>query len=127
MKNFNCLKAAFATLVLVLFPLSVAPLSFAADEPAQVTGKQSQIDINSADALAIAAALDGVGLVKAQEIVTYREMYGKFRSIDELAEVRGIGVATIEKNRQRILFWKKFYPPPPPPRNQVLLLPDERT
>jgi competence protein ComEA len=103
MKNSNWLKAAFAALVLVLLPLSFAPHSFAADEPSRVMDQQLQVDINSADASAIATALDGVGLVKAQEIVAYREMYGDFRSIDELVEVRGIGMATIDKNRERIV------------------------
>jgi len=65
------------------------------------------LDINSADAAAIAAALDGVGLTKAQEIVAYREMFGSFHSVEELADVKGIGVATVEKNRQRIIVVNK--------------------
>ena len=65
------------------------------------------LDINSADAAAIAAALDGVGLTKAREIVAYREMFGSFHSLEELADVKGIGVATVEKNRQRIIVVNK--------------------
>jgi competence protein ComEA len=60
------------------------------------------LDINSADPVAIAAALDGVGLIKAEEIVAYREMFGSLHSAEELADVKGIGVATVEKNRQCI-------------------------
>jgi competence protein ComEA len=41
--------------------------------------------------------------VKAREIIAYREMFGKFRSIDELIDVQGIGSGTIEKNRHLIL------------------------
>ena len=66
-------------------------------------GETVQIDINSADAAAIAAALDGVGLVKAQEIVAYREMFGAFKTVDELMEVKGIGPGTLERNRDRIV------------------------
>jgi competence protein ComEA len=65
------------------------------------------LDVNSADAMAIAAALDGVGLTKAQEIVAYREMFGNFHSVEELADVKGIGPATVEKNRQRIIVVNK--------------------
>ncbi len=83
--------------------MSFTPRARAAEPPADTTQQESLRDINSADATAIAAALDGIGLVKAQEIVAHREMFGKFRSIDELAEVRGIGVATVEKNRLRIV------------------------
>jgi len=92
------MKAAIAALV-----FTIAPLALAADEPQSTTQQVTQLDINAADATAIAAVLEGVGMVKAREIVAYREMYGKFRSIDELVEVQGIGVATVEKNRHRIV------------------------
>jgi competence protein ComEA len=71
------------------------------------TQQIQMLDINSADAAAIAAALDGVGLTKAREIVAYREMFGSFHSLEELADVKGIGVATVEKNRQRIIVVNK--------------------
>lgn len=48
-----------------------------------------------------------MGLTKAQEIVAYREMFGSFHSVEELADVKGIGVATVEKNRQRIIVVNK--------------------
>ncbi len=59
----------------------------------------AQVDINHADAKALAAALNGVGLVKAEAIVAWREQHGPFRSLDDLAKVRGIGPRTIEANR----------------------------
>jgi competence protein ComEA len=34
--------------------------------------------------------------------VRYREQFGPFESIEELTEVRGIGAATLERNRERI-------------------------
>ena len=85
-----------------LFSLLAAPLSLAAEQSAAGSGEVSQIDINTADAAAIAAALDGVGLVKAQEIVAYREMFGAFKTVDELMEVKGIGPGTLDRNRDRI-------------------------
>ncbi len=91
----------FATAIF-LFSLLAAPLSLAAETSAADSGEVARIDINSADAAAIAAALDGVGLVKAQEIVAYREMFGAFQSVDELMEVKGIGPGTLERNRERI-------------------------
>lgn len=60
------------------------------------------VDINSADAAAIAEGLVGVGEAKAEAIVAYREANGPFKSADQLANVKGIGLATIEKNRDRI-------------------------
>lgn len=98
MTKLAWLKAAMTALILVL-----SPLALAADSVPNVTQQLTQLDINSANAVAIAEALDGVGIVKAEEIVAYRELFGKFRSVDELAEVQGIGVATVEKNRERIV------------------------
>ena len=92
-------------LLIVTFVLaSLQPLPvFAAEQPAQTSEQITQLDINSADAETIASVLIDVGMVKAREIVAYREMFGNFTSIDELAEVQGIGPATIERNRDRIL------------------------
>ncbi len=75
-------------------------LSLALTLPAFASGP---VDINNADAAALAAALNGVGQAKAEAIVAYRDQHGPFRSADELALVRGIGLATVERNRDMIL------------------------
>lgn len=60
------------------------------------------VDINTADAATLDRVLTGVGPSKAEAIVAHREQHGAFRSADELAEVKGIGLATVEQNRERI-------------------------
>ena len=60
------------------------------------------VNINTADANALDTALVGVGPAKAQAIVEYRQANGPFKSADQLAQVKGIGPATVEKNRDRI-------------------------
>lgn len=60
------------------------------------------VDINSADAKAIAAAMAGVGAKKAEAIVAERDKNGPFKSIDDLTRVKGINAKTIEANRARI-------------------------
>lgn len=59
------------------------------------------VDINQADAKSL-AALDGIGPQKAAAIIAYREANGPFHSIDDLTKVKGIGAATVAKNRDKI-------------------------
>ena len=63
----------------------------------------SPVNINTADAQTIAAALQGIGLSKARAIVEYREKHGPFKSADDLSLVKGIGERTVEINRSDIL------------------------
>ena len=61
------------------------------------------VDINTADAATINQVLVNVGPSKAQAIVDYRDEHGPFKSADQLAQVKGIGLKTVEKNRDRIV------------------------
>lgn len=63
----------------------------------------AQVDINGADAKTLAESLHGVGLVKAEAIVAYRDSNGPFKSVDELINVHGIGKKTIDANRHAIV------------------------
>ena len=62
-----------------------------------------KVNINTADAATIDRVLLNVGPSKAQAIVAYRKEHGAFRSAEQLALVKGIGLKTIEKNRDRIV------------------------
>lgn len=84
-------KEIFLALVLAL---SLGGAALAADD--------AQVDVNTATAEQLAETLVGVGASKAEAIVAYREENGPFRHIDELVNVRGIGMATVDNNRERI-------------------------
>ncbi|HEU5133867.1 MAG TPA: helix-hairpin-helix domain-containing protein [Steroidobacteraceae bacterium] len=60
------------------------------------------VNINTADATALAKALNGVGPAKAKAIVSYREKNGPFKTVDQLAMVEGISQKLIDKNRADI-------------------------
>ncbi|WP_341303369.1 helix-hairpin-helix domain-containing protein [Pseudomonas sp. TMP25] len=60
------------------------------------------VNLNTADAATLERELLGIGQVKAQAIVAYRDEHGAFASVDELLEVKGIGEATLEKNRDKL-------------------------
>ncbi|MFO7550069.1 MAG: helix-hairpin-helix domain-containing protein [Haliea sp.] len=72
----------------------------APEPPATAAAVQVQlVNINTADAAALAAGLQGVGLSRAEDIIRYRETYGPFGTVEELADVKGIGQVTLDKNR----------------------------
>ena len=56
------------------------------------------LNINHATAGQFAAVMSGVGMAKAEAIVTYRETNGDFVTVEDLIKVRGIGPALLAKN-----------------------------
>jgi len=61
----------------------------------------SIVNINTAD-LETLSSLPGIGPKKAESIIEYRELNGNFQSVDELANVKGIGERMVEKLAQRV-------------------------
>ncbi|HEU0306457.1 MAG TPA: helix-hairpin-helix domain-containing protein [Lysobacter sp.] len=62
-----------------------------------------KVNINTADAATIDRVLLNIGPSKAQAIVAYRKANGAFKSAEQLTMVKGIGLKTVEKNRDRIV------------------------
>ncbi len=71
--------------------ISVSNLLFAA-----------KININTADAETLSMELTGIGQSKAEAIVAYREQHGPYKQIEDLINVKGIGMATIDRNKSRL-------------------------
>jgi competence protein ComEA len=59
------------------------------------------LDLNTATAEQL-DALPGVGPSTAAAILSYRQEHGRFRSVDELLEVRGIGDAKLAELRAKV-------------------------
>mgnify|MGYP000687901783 FL=1 len=58
----------------------------------------TKVSINSASAEDLARVINGVGLKKAQAIVSYREEYGPFKTVEDLKQVPGMGSSLVERN-----------------------------
>ncbi|MEH8229936.1 ComEA family DNA-binding protein [Aeromonas veronii] len=102
------MKKLSAIMLLACLPLFSQPV-LAADKAApkqttkaEVAKEAGKLNINTAT-LAELTSLKGIGDKKAQAIVDYREKQGKFTSVDQLADVNGIGPATLEANRDMII------------------------
>lgn len=80
-------------------PSTVKPV---ASQQVVAAPDSAMVNINQADAATLAERLNGIGIKKAEAIVSYREQNGPFKSVDDLLNVSGIGDATLEKNRNLI-------------------------
>jgi len=72
--------------------------------PSRVTTTRPQhtkVNINTATIDEL-VTLNGIGPVKAQAIIDYRNSKGKFKKIEEITNVKGIGVKTFEKIKDNL-------------------------
>lgn len=66
--------------------------------------KLESININTASVEELSSKLKGIGKAKAAAIIEWREANGKFQSLEDVDEVKGIGPAILEKNKALIRF-----------------------
>ena len=97
------LKLLFVTLLACSFSFSALAESTAMEKTDTHEGIQITVNINTASAEELSTLLIGVGLKKAERIVEYRTENGDFKTVEDLQKVKGIGGATVDKNRERIL------------------------
>jgi len=93
----------------VLVPLNQDPATSAETRPDNSTNDQAAptvfpININTAPKETL-MQLPGIGEVKAQAIIDYRNQNGPFTSLEQIQEVSGIGPATFEKLKDLITIY----------------------
>ena len=69
--------------------------------PSQPAQAVPPLDLNSATASDL-DGLPGIGPSRAAAIVQYREQHGRFTTVDDLEQVRGLGRAAIARVRARL-------------------------
>jgi len=85
------------------FKLSPTPSSTSKTKSATPSkaNNTSPVNINTAN-LEELCTLSGIGEVKAQAIIDWREENGSFETIEDIMKVKGIGAKTFEKNKDRL-------------------------
>ena len=87
----------------IVLALKTLALTLALSGIAHAGGSAERVNINTADAGTLDRVLVGVGPSKAEAIVAYRKANGAFKSAEQLAAVKGIGLSIVERNRDRIV------------------------
>ncbi len=64
--------------------------------------EQHKIDLNKASVAELSGSFKGIGKKRAEAIIAYREAHQGFKSVEELAEVKGLGVHFVEKNKEQL-------------------------
>lgn len=65
------------------------------------SNNKGKVNINTANASEL-DTLPGIGPAKAAEIINYREKNGRFKSIEEIKNIKGMGEASFEKLKDSI-------------------------
>lgn len=95
----NTVRAAFASMMLAVFAAAPA----VASQPSAVQAEQTEtLNVNTANAEELSMIMVGVGVKRAEQIIKLREQLGGFTELEQLLDVKGIGLKTLEKNRPLI-------------------------
>lgn len=107
----DVIAAMFFTCTLILVSLSTraspidggtnAKITHQVNEATSVSPVTSIVSLNTSS-LEKLLTLKGVGQVKAQAIIAYREQIGGFNAIEELTQVKGIGEKVLDDNMGRL-------------------------
>lgn len=85
----------------IIIPNKNSNESSSIDIKENVQNKDGKININTANESEL-DSLPGIGKSKAEAIIKYREDNGKFKSIEDIKNVSGIGESAFEKIKEKI-------------------------
>jgi len=95
----------FLSLIVILFGLAIISPSYAVDNKSSTANRMNKaevININKANIDQL-ITLPGIGKSKAQAIVDFRDKQGAFKSVAELAQVKGIGDKLLAKLEGKVV------------------------
>jgi competence protein ComEA len=101
-RNLFMKKLIFVLLLSSVFLTTSSNLALADTVKSKMSQKlMTQVDLNTAT-LEQLVTLPGVGKKKAAAIIEYRKKNGKFKSVGELVNVKGVGKKMLEKLKGQV-------------------------
>lgn len=95
------MKAKSIAILLSFFVMSM-PLQAESLPTGNSSKNPQKIDLNKADLSGLTGSFKGIGKKRAEAIIAYRDSHQGFKSVEELAEVRGLGQHFMETNREQL-------------------------
>ncbi len=92
----------FLSFAVMTLPVYAEASKGTAPTEIQNSSVSKQIDLNKADLSALTGSFKGIGRTRAKAIIDYRESHKGFKSIEELAQVKGIGHHFVEINKDKL-------------------------
>jgi len=94
--------AMLASLCVVALPLHADKIPSKPKPVIQTSSSRSKIDLNKADLATLIGSFKGIGKKRAEAILAYRESHSGFKSLEELAEIKGFGQHFIDNNKEQL-------------------------
>ena len=68
----------------------------------EIKTASNKLDLNKADVSQLTGSYKGIGKKRAEAIIAYRESHNGFKSLEELAQVKGFGQRFLDTNREKL-------------------------
>lgn len=82
---------------------AIEPTAATAKVPSATTAAENKINLNTADEKQLNHSIKGIGEKRAMAIVKFRKEHGNFKSVEDLANVPGIGKKFVKKNHDLLM------------------------
>jgi competence protein ComEA len=99
MKRNTAVGICKLVVIMSVVSLFLGAIAFA-EQGAGLSGEAVNINIATVKEL---AALPGIGKMKAEAIVAYRQENGRFNTVDDIKKIEGIGKKTFNKIREQVV------------------------
>jgi competence protein ComEA len=97
------MNVKFIAVLLSFFVISTPLHAAPSKTPEQPPVVKHQIDLNKADVSTLTGSFKGIGKKRAEAIIAYRDSHNGIKSIEEFADVKGLGQRFVDKNHEQLV------------------------